>query len=178
MECRFPRKRRSLLECCFAREAEVSPGVGPSAAIRPERRSRWRGPRCLLARRSRSARHVRELSFSDPSLPADPVPDTVSRRGCDPGGSIGTASVQLPLKPDVLQASQILAEDFAYRDRAEVLLEVEAASDDFGFGVAPSVPAESSMEPNSPASPRSKVSRAWAGSPRCPAVVAPSRSIT
>lgn len=27
--------------------------------------SRWRGPRCLLAYRSTSAGHVRELSFSD-----------------------------------------------------------------------------------------------------------------
>ena len=32
---------------------------------RPEEASRWRGPRCLLAQRSGSAGHVRELSFSD-----------------------------------------------------------------------------------------------------------------
>ena len=37
----------------------------PDARWRPEEASRWRGPRCLLAQRSGSAGHVRELSFSD-----------------------------------------------------------------------------------------------------------------
>ena len=41
--------------------------VGPTGTLgaRPEEATRWRGPRCLLAQRSASAGHVRELSFSD-----------------------------------------------------------------------------------------------------------------
>jgi hypothetical protein len=66
----------------------------------------------------------------------------------------------------------------SYRDRAEVLLDVEAASDEVESAAASLVLAGSCVKRSSPASPRSKVSRAWEGSPRCPAVVAPSRSIT
>jgi hypothetical protein len=66
----------------------------------------------------------------------------------------------------------------SYRDRADVLLDVESASDDVESAAASLVLAGSGVKRSSPASPRWKVSRAWEGSPRCPAVVAPSRSIT
>ena len=47
------------------RPAVWQPACAP--ASRPEEATRWRGPRCLLAQRSGSAGHVRELSFSDTS---------------------------------------------------------------------------------------------------------------
>ena len=67
---------------------------------------------------------------------------------------------------------------FGYCDWAEVRVDVQAASEDVGSATGSSVSAGSSMKRNRSATLRSKASRAWEGSPRCPAVVAPSRSIT
>jgi hypothetical protein len=67
---------------------------------------------------------------------------------------------------------------FGYCDWAEVLVDARAASEGVGSVTGLSVSAGSSMKRNSSATLRSKASRAWEGSPRYPAVVAPSRSIT
>ena len=88
----------------IADEAVASGRRPRAAAVRPRQSSRQRGLGRLLLHGNGSSGHV----LLGPIVAADPVPDTVSRRGCDPGGSIGTARVQLPLKPGVLQASQRL----------------------------------------------------------------------
>jgi hypothetical protein len=85
------------------------PRAQPSGALahRPRQSSRQRGLGTPAPARQRELRSCPRIVLLGPIV-ADPVPDTVSRRGCDPGGSIGTARVQLPLKPGVLQASQRL----------------------------------------------------------------------
>ena len=144
-----------VVRLCSSTHAEARPertAHARTTGTRPERASRRSRPRCLLAHRSGSAGHVRELSFSD-TVPA-PQADRLWARLAD--------------APAVV----------SYRDRAGVLLDVESASDEVESAAASLVSVGSSMKRSSPASARSKVSRAWEGSPRCPAVVAPSRSIT
>ena len=64
-----PRSSRPTLTSRLLRPADASVRRPRDLALgpRPEDASRRRGPRCLLAQRSGSAGHVRELSFSDAS---------------------------------------------------------------------------------------------------------------
>ena len=103
------------------------------------------------------------------------APDTAEVSGT--GGVAGLAPVEWQRRQSMTPSSPC-RKRFGYCDWAEVLVDVRGASEGVGSVTGLSVSAGWSMKRNSSATLRSKASRAREGSPRCPAVVAPSRSIT
>ena len=103
------------------------------------------------------------------------APDTAEVSGA--GGVAGLAPVEWQRRQSMTPSSPC-RKRFGYCDWAEVLVDVRAASEGVGSVTGLSVSAGWSMKRNSSATLRSKASRAREGSPRYPAVVAPSRSIT
>jgi hypothetical protein len=161
--------------------------VGEGSARRRLGRSREVDPGPVCARfrpRLRSSAHAR--TARSPVVPSNRL-GSANRDACFPTGAAApVTSGNCPSRTPCRRRKRIgcghgsrtRRQSFPYRDRAGVLLDVESASDEVESAAAWLVLAGSCMKRSSPASARSKVSRAWEGSPRCPAVVAPSRSIT